>query len=114
MARYSVMISHRPAVWLLFAASFCAFGAYPLMVSITRGASGPRFGRRMALMVGGTWGIASLFPVVIAPVAGHYGARTILLWSPAGYALACVAAIYIMLRIKAIDTRVPGRRQACE
>ncbi len=114
MAGYSVLISHRPAVWLLFVASFCAFGSYPLMVSIARGASGPRFGRRMALMVGGTWGIASLFPMVLAPVAKHYGARTILSWSPAGYALACVVCLCIMLRIRATDTRVFARRQACE
>ena len=114
MAGYSVLISHRPAVWLFFAASFCAFGSYPLMVSIARGASGPRLGRRMALMVGGTWGIASLFPVVLAPVAKHYGARMILLWSPAGYALACVVCLCIMLRIRATDTRVFARRQACE
>ena len=114
MAGYSVLISHQPAVWLLFAASFCAFGSYPLMVSIARGTSGPRFGRRMALMVGGTWGIASLFPVFLAPVAEHYGAETILLWGPAGYIAACVVCLCIMLQIRATDTRVLARRQTCQ
>ncbi len=118
MAGYSVLISHQSAVWLLFAASFCAFGSYPLMVSIARGTSGPRFGRRMALMVGGTWGIASLFPAILAQVEKHYDAgtilSTILLWSPAGYVAACVVCLCIMLRIRATDTRVLARRQTCQ
>jgi len=104
-AVYAALIGQQQAVWLLFAASFCAFGSYPLLVSMGRIAAGPRLGRRMGLMVGGTWGIASLFPMALAPVAKHYGVGTILLWSPAGYAAACLVCLHIMLRFRTTDTR---------
>jgi FSR family fosmidomycin resistance protein-like MFS transporter len=102
---YAFFIEHEPAVWLLTGGSFCAFGAYPLTVSIARGASGPRLGRRMGWMVGGSWGVACLFPIVLAPVAERYGVDTILMLSPVGYVIAVVAAIWIMTGIKAVDTR---------
>ncbi|MBE0537134.1 MAG: hypothetical protein IH624_15845 [Phycisphaerae bacterium] len=97
---YALTAAHRPAAWLLFGASFCAFGSFPLMVSIARGASGPRLGQRMGLMVGGTWGIASLFPMFLAPAADTFGKHAILLWSWIGYALAVAAGGYLLLSMR--------------
>jgi glucose uptake protein GlcU len=59
----------------------------------------------MGWMVGGSWGVACLFPIVLAPVAERYGVDTILMLSPVGYVIAVVAAIWIMTGIKAVDTR---------
>jgi MFS family permease len=110
MLAYAFLIDHKPAVWLFFAGSFCAFGCYPLMVSIARGTTGPRLGQRMAFMVGGSWGIACLFPIFLAPMAERFGFDRVLLLSPAGYVLACVTAVLIMLKIRAFDTRAVSVR----
>jgi len=107
---YALTVEHCGAVWFLFAASFCAYGSYPLMVSVARNASGPRLGQRMGLMVGGTWGISSLFLMALAPVADRFGKQAILFWSWTGYALACAAGVYLLFRMRraAAEERDPS------
>lgn len=111
MVAYAILIEYEAAVWLFFAASFCAFGSYPLVVSIARGASGPKLGQRMALIVGGSWGIACLFPVILAPAAQRFGVDIIMLFSPIGYVLACFAVVYIMMKTRSVDSRKIGVRK---
>ena len=104
MVAYVLYIEHEWAVWIFFAGSFCAFGSYPLIVSIARVSSGPRLGQRMALIVGGSWGIACLFPILLAPVAEQFGVDVVMLFSPAGYVLSCVMAVWIMGKVGGVDS----------
>ena len=92
---YDLLIQHKAAVWLLFIASFCCFGAYPLMVTIGRYAKGLTLGRRMGFIVGGTWLISSLFPMILAPVAERIGMQTILVCANIGYLLSAILGLYI-------------------
>jgi len=92
---YDLLIHHKAAVWLLFTASFCCFGAYPLMVTLGRYAKGLTLGRRMGLIVGGTWLISSVFPMILAPVAERIGMQTILVCAGIGYLLSAILGLYI-------------------
>ena len=52
--------------------SICGFslgGAYPMLVSRARNARGMNLGRRMAIMVGGAWGVASVVLLIVSPIA---------------------------------------------
>lgn len=111
MVAYAILIEYESAVWLFFAGSFCAFGSYPLVVSIARGTTGPKLGQRMALIVGGSWGIACLFPIILAPAAQRFGVDIIMLLSPIGYVLACFAVVFIMIKIKSVDSRKAAIRE---
>lgn len=93
---YAITVKYRAAVWLLFAASFCGFGSYPLVVAMARSARGPGLGHRMGLVVGGTWGITSLILMALAPVADIFGKQAILFWSWTGYAVASAAGLYLL------------------
>jgi hypothetical protein len=86
------------AVWLLFGLGFCSMSAYILMITIARHASGLSLGRRMGLIVGGTWGLANLILMALVPLAGHYGTNFILKFMPLGYLFSGAFGLYIMRR----------------
>lgn len=92
---YDILICYKAAVWLLFIASFCCFGVYPLMVTLGRYAKGLTLGRRMGLIVGGIWLISSLFPMILAPIAERIGMQTILVSANMGYLLSAILGLYI-------------------
>ena len=96
---YDMLIQYKAAVWLLFVASFCCFGVYPLMVTIGRYAKGLTLGRRMGFIVGGTWLISSVFPMILAPVAERIGMQTILVCANIGYLLSAILGLYIHRKI---------------
>jgi MFS family permease len=100
---YDLLIQNRFAVWFVFAASFCCFGAYPLMVTIGRYSTGMTLGRRMGFIVGGTWLISSMFPAILAPLAKTIGMQTILACANIGYLFSALLGLYIQrkMRIKA-------------
>ncbi len=114
LAVYAAVVEYPWAVWLVFAASFCGFGSFPLMVSIARGAYGPGLGRRMGLMVGGTWGITSLVLVGLAPLADYFGKQAILSWSWTGYALSCAGGVYLIFSIRRAAARRSSTTDANE
>jgi MFS family permease len=107
---YDLLIEHKAAVWLLFIASFCCFGAYPLMVTLGRYSKGLTLGRRMGLIVGGTWLISSVFPMILAPIAERIGMQTILVCANTGYLLSAILGLYIQRRlgIKLNKSFLPG------
>jgi predicted MFS family arabinose efflux permease len=78
MAAYILLLEHRWAVFILPAVGFMVAGSYPLIVSLAKGARGPGLGHRMALIVGGAWGIAAMVLLLSGVVADHIGIHPVL------------------------------------
>ena len=90
---YLLLIQYTWAVTLLAIGGFFCFGAYPLMVSVARHCSGLNFGGRMGLIVGGVWLVAGVLPMLLGPVAKHFGTIPILFCVPVGFMLSLVLAM---------------------
>lgn len=90
---YLFLMHYTWAVGLLFVGGFFCFGAYPLMVSAARHSEGPNLGRRMGLIVGGIWLVACVLPMLLGPVAEHFGTVPILFCVPVGFVLSLGLAI---------------------
>jgi len=93
-----LLMEYRQAVWLLFGAGFGCSGAYPLMLTMARHSVGPTLGMRMALMVGGAGGIASLVLLSAGPVAEHFGVLAVLNYAWLGFVIAGVVGLWSMHR----------------
>ena len=90
---YLWLIDRAASIWLVATLGFCGFGAYPLIVSMAHRASGLNLGARMALIVGGSWGIASLVLLALGYVAKAYGVHAVLRWAWLGYLAAAVVGM---------------------
>ena len=93
---YQLLVDHREAVWLLAPAGFGSFGAFPLLVSLARRARGLNLGGRMAVVVGGSWGVASVVLVGLGGVAEAAGVRAILNYAWIGHLVSGIVAIVVM------------------
>ncbi len=93
---YLIFADHRAAAWLLFGVGFSSMSAYILTVTLARQSRGFNLGRRMALIVGGTWGIATLVLMIVAPLADWVGTGLILKFTPAGYVLSALWAFLVL------------------
>lgn len=100
LAAYLFTMQYRPAICLLGMAGFCLMAAFPLIVSIARYASGYNLGRRMALIVGGSWGAASIIMMLTGASANAIGVRLILMLTFLIYAVAA-GILMFMLPVKA-------------
>ncbi|UCD52949.1 MAG: hypothetical protein JSW27_09980, partial [Phycisphaerales bacterium] len=98
MGLYVFLSEHRAAAWLLFGAGFCSMSAYILAITLSRYARGLNFGHRMAFIVGGNWGIASLVLIVLSRVAERVGTGLVLKFMPLGYLLSALLALRMVLR----------------
>jgi len=98
MACYVFLSEHRAAAWLLFGAGFCSMSAYILAITLSRYAKGLNFGHRMAFIVGGNWGIASLVLIVLSRVAERVGTGLVLKFMPLGYLLSALLALWMVLK----------------
>jgi FSR family fosmidomycin resistance protein-like MFS transporter len=92
-----LMFDNRPAAaWFLFGVGFSSTSAYVLTVTLAREAKGLNLGHRMALIVGGTWGISMLIYLAFAGVADLVGIGPVLKLTPVGYLLSAVFAYYVL------------------
>lgn len=98
MALYLMFSDHRPAIWMLFGAGFCSMSAYILAITLSRYARGLNFGQRMAFIVGGNWGIASLVLIALSRVAERFGTALVLKFMPLGYLLSALLALWMVLK----------------
>jgi len=98
MAFYVFLSEHRAAAWLLFGAGFCSMSAYILTITLSRYARGLNFGQRMAFIVGGNWGIASLVLIALSRVAERFGTGLVLKFTPLGYLLSALLALWMVLK----------------
>lgn len=107
MFAYLALINNRAAIWILLGAGFCTISAYSLMITLSRHATGPALGRRMGVMVGGTWALAYIVFMALLSAAEHLDIATqaILNLTPWGYLLSGGFGVFLMLK-----TRAPARR----
>ena len=115
-----LMFDDRPAAaWLLFGVGFSSMSAYILTVTLAREAKGLNLGHRMALIVGGTWGISMVIYLAFAVVADLVGTGPVLKLTPAGYLLSAIVAFYVLRqhpesvrRLRAVPAvNLPGSEQ---
>jgi hypothetical protein len=99
---YLLRIESKLAACLLLFAGLCIGGGYPLLLSLSRYARGPVLGMRMALMAGGTGGIASLILLGLGPVAERVGIQRVLHLSWILYLGAAVAALASYRRLRTV------------
>jgi len=117
---YLVFADRAAAAWLLFGVGFSSMSAYILTVTLARKSRGSNLGRRMALIVGGTWGVATLALMILAPLADWVGTGLILKLTPAGYVLSGLFAFLVWrqhpqvgkVRVAATVTELPGEEHA--
>jgi MFS family permease len=93
---YLVFSGSAAAAWLLFGVGFSSMSAYILTIALARESRGANLGRRMALIVGGTWGIATIAVMILAPVADWVGTGPVLKLTPAGYILSALCAYWVL------------------
>lgn len=99
---YVFLIEHNWSVFVLAVGSLGAPAAFPLIVTMARHAKGFNLGRRLAFVVGGAWGLASLFPMFLGPVVEHTGVAPVLYFVPLGYVISMLTGIYITLHLKSL------------
>jgi FSR family fosmidomycin resistance protein-like MFS transporter len=93
---YFVLVGHALAVGLLFGAGFCAMSAYILTVTLARAAKGLNLGHRMALIVGGTWGITLVIFLALMPLVDRIGTGLFLRLTPLGYLGSAAYAFHVL------------------
>ncbi len=117
---YLMFADHRAAAWLLFGVGFSSMSAYILTVTLARESRGFNLGRRMALIVGGTWGVATLALMILAPLADWVGTGRVLALTPAGYVLSGLFAFRLLRQHPQVErtraavtiVEVPGEERA--
>jgi FSR family fosmidomycin resistance protein-like MFS transporter len=99
---YLVLIDYRPAIWLLFGAGFSTVSAYTLMITLSRQATGPTLGRRLGVIVGGSWALAYIVFQALILVVEHtrFGTKTLLNLTPWGYLCSGIFGIFIILKMR--------------
>ena len=99
---YLVLINSRAAIWILFGAGFCTVSAYTLMITLSRHATGPTLGRRLGVMVGGTWALAYIIfqTLLLAIEHSRLGTKALLNLTPWGYLCSGVFGIFVMLKMR--------------
>lgn len=65
-------------IWLLLLAGLTTGSAFPFIVTIARNARGMVIGQRMGYIVGGAWGVASLFMIYAGRLAERIGLQPVL------------------------------------
>ncbi len=96
MVVYIQLIKYSAAIFLLAPAGFCVMGAYPMMVNAARFARGMTLGMRMALIMGGAWGVSSIAFILLGKAAGYWTIGTVLNWMWPGYLISAMIGLKIM------------------
>jgi FSR family fosmidomycin resistance protein-like MFS transporter len=111
---YLVLINNRPAIWILFGAGFCTVSAYTLMITLSRHATGPTLGRRLGVMVGGTWALAYIIFQALLLINEHFqfGTKALLNLTPWGYLCSGLFGIFIMLKMRRSASAEPSCQSA--
>lgn len=107
---YLVLIDERAAIWILLGAGFSTMSAYTLMITLSRHATGPTLGRRMGVMVGGTWALAYVFFTALLSAGDYFDIemQAILNLSPLGYLLSGGFGLFLMLKVGAAPCGRPN------
>ncbi len=93
---YFALIDHGWAVCLLAGAGATGPAFFPVMVALARRAKGLRLGQRMAFMLGGQWGLASVVMMALSKPIELVGTGLVLWICPIGYVLsAAMMALWL-------------------
>jgi FSR family fosmidomycin resistance protein-like MFS transporter len=100
---YLFTMNSKIAVLALTATGLSSTAVYPLMVSMARNARGFKLGQRMAFIVGGAWGLASLLLMAAGYAAENFGLQKVLTLAPLGYIIAAIIAVVLIIRRKTVQ-----------
>ena len=109
---YLVFSERAAAAWLLFGVGFSSMSAYILTIALARESRGSNLGQRMAFIVGGTWGIATIAFMILAPVADWAGTGLVLKLTPAGYVLSGLFAFCVLRQHPQVVKVRPGEEHS--
>ncbi len=105
---YFLLVRHTTAVWLLFGAGSCSMSAYILTVTLARAARGLSLGHRMALVVGGTWGITLVIFLALMPIVDRVGTGLFLKLTPLGYLGSAWYAAHVLRQYPQLALQQPN------
>ena len=109
---YFMILQNVVSCLLILIGGFTASSCYPLLVALSRNApNGPGLGSRMALIVGGTWGLAGIFFLGIGQFAARAGIGTAMHTAWFFYLLALIAAVTTLRREKPDSKKQPASDQ---
>lgn len=108
MVFYLFTLEGKPVMYLLFGVGFFMMSGYILTITLARRATGPNLGLRMAWIVGGNWGVANLIFMAIAPLADNFGTGIVLKFTPAGYFISGLVAVWALVQYPAMRGRHRG------
>lgn len=92
---YLSLIESKTFVVLLFIAGFLSVAAFPLIITLARYGTGLNLGHRMGIMLGGSWGLASVILMAAGPLVEKIGIMPVLWTMPAGYLIAGLIAVKV-------------------
>ncbi len=96
---YLLLAQYRAAALLICLAGLLASSGYPILVAMARNAEGgPGLSARMALIVGGTWGLAGIMLLPIGQLAYRIGLAPVMHLSWICYLLTLTAALLTLKR----------------
>jgi FSR family fosmidomycin resistance protein-like MFS transporter len=103
---YLLLKQNRAAIWILLGIGFCTVSAYTLMITLSRHATGPTLGRRLGIMVGGTWALAYVIFMGLPLIAERFklGTNALINLTPWGYLCSGIFGLYVMFKVR------PARR----
>ena len=93
---YLHFMDQRWSIILMVATGGC-MGVFSMMVTMARGARGLNLGARMGLALGGSWGIACVITLAMAPLAERIGIAPILNLGWIGFLISLIIAIILMI-----------------
>jgi fucose permease len=94
---YLFLASRAWAFWLLLPASFFLYAAFPLIVTLARHSiSAMTLGKRLGLIVGGSWGIAALILMGLGPLGERIGILPILFISALCYLTTFIYSLFTL------------------
>jgi FSR family fosmidomycin resistance protein-like MFS transporter len=94
---YLFLMEYQFAAVLMAVAGFLGPAVYPLVVTASGKATGLKLGQRMAISVGGVWGLANVVLMILGPVAEKFGTDIVLKFAPAGYILSASVAFVLLI-----------------
>lgn len=99
-------MQHEWAAWLLVVGGFGVIPPYPLMVNMARHSRGLKLGSRMAMIVGGAWGLSGVFFIGIGALADKVvGLQNVLNWAWVGYLVAAMVAVWLIYKSSKITSK---------
>lgn len=108
MIFYLVTLESKPVMYLLIGVGFFMMSGYILTITLARRATGPNLGLRMAWIVGGNWGVASLVFMAVSPLADRFGTGIVLKFTPIGYLTSGLLAVWALVQYPAMRGRHQG------